>query len=130
MSDGLPRYTTVIGKCNALAGWREHRNGGGMLLSVPQGDMIADALSMPHSPRIIGDYVMLIESARGMLVRIDPATGEKADIAFCPGFARGLSVIGDLAVVRLSLPREISIRELPNSLPVAKSRGAGYCSST
>jgi uncharacterized protein (TIGR03032 family) len=113
MAGGIPRYVTAIGASDTGGGWRDHRNNGGILLSVPRGDVIASGLSMPHSPRIVGDHVMLIESGRGALVRVDAATGKKDDIAFCPGFARGLSIIGDVVVITLSLPREISLRDIP-----------------
>ena len=61
---------------------------------------------MPHSPRIDHDgSVVLLDSGRGQIVRIDPANGASVDIAFCPGFLRGLSLHAGHAIVTVSKPR-------------------------
>ena len=52
-------------------------------------------LSMPHSPRWHQGRLWLLDSGRG---RFEP-------VAFCPGYARGLALHGDFAVVGLSKPR-------------------------
>jgi len=44
---------------------------------------------MPHSPRVTPEGIYLLDSGRGMLARVDPKSGDRTDIAFCPGFLRG-----------------------------------------
>ena len=105
MQDGLPRYTTAVGRSDTRHGWRDHRAQGGVLIDVANDAIVAENLSAPHSPRVWRDAVWLLESGRGMLVRIDPVSGRKQDIAFCPGFLRGLTFHGDHAVVTLSCLR-------------------------
>jgi uncharacterized protein (TIGR03032 family) len=37
---------------------------------------------------------------------VDPSNGKFEEITSCPGFARGLSIVGDYALIGLSLPRD------------------------
>ena len=60
---------------------------------------------MPHSPRLYGGRLWLLNSGRGELGWVDVATGRFTAVAFCPGYARGLTFIGRWAVVGLSRPR-------------------------
>jgi len=106
MQNGMPHLVTVIGESNVVDGWKSGRRAGGQLLSVPDGKVIARDLSMPHSPRIANSMYYLLESGRGFLISIEPGNGRKTDIAFCPGFARGLAIHGDHAFVTLSKPRD------------------------
>jgi uncharacterized protein (TIGR03032 family) len=55
----------------------------------------------------------VLESGRGLLKAIDVATGEVDEIGAVPGFARGLSFVGDLAIVGLSRVREHTFDGLP-----------------
>ena len=52
------------------------------------------------------DGIYLLDSGRGMLARVDPKTGARTDIAFCPGFLRGLAIHNGYAIVTVSLPRD------------------------
>jgi uncharacterized protein (TIGR03032 family) len=68
---------------------------------------------MPHSPRILGDDLLVLESGRGEILRVDPRTGRRDVIAFCPGFLRGMTILGDYAVIGASRPRAADFGELP-----------------
>ena len=72
---------------------------------MASGALVTEKLSMPHSPRLHDGALWLLDSGRGFLVRIDLQSGAKQDIAFCPGFLRGLSFVGRFALVTTSLPR-------------------------
>ena len=61
---------------------------------------------MPHSPRWYDDKLWLLNSGKGEVGFVDVATGQFEPIAFCPGYARGMALVGDYAVVGLSEPRE------------------------
>ncbi|MBC9035167.1 TIGR03032 family protein [Sphingomonas sp. JC676] len=104
--DGEIRYVTAVSRSDVLSGWRERRHEGGVLIDVQTSRIITDELSMPHSPRVVGDQVYALDSGRGQIIRVDPATGAKADIAFCPGFLRGLAIHDGHAIVTVSKPRD------------------------
>jgi len=105
MDEGRPRYVTAVSRSDVVSGWRERRHEGGVLIDVESGLIITNQLSMPHSPRVVGGQVYALDSGRGQIIRIDPATGAKTDIAFCPGFLRGLAIHDGHAIVTLSKPR-------------------------
>ena len=105
MDKGQPRYVTAVSRSDVLTGWRDRRHEGGVLIEVETDRIVTDKLSMPHSPRIVGDDLYVLDSGRGRIVRIDPTTGAKTDIAFCPGFLRGLSIHDGHAIVTVSKPR-------------------------
>ncbi len=107
MVDGVPRYVTCIGRADMVDGWRAHRSAGGLLIDVATDAVVADDLSMPHSPRVLADgRILVLDSGRGTLVSIDPATGGREIVARLRGFARGLAIHNGFAIVTLSLPRD------------------------
>ena len=61
---------------------------------------------MPHSPRIAGGRLYVLNSGTGELGFVDPAARRFEPIAFCPGYARGLAFAGGDAIVGLSLARD------------------------
>lgn len=105
MDAGVPRFVTAISRSDVTEGWRDRRQSGGVLIEVETDRIVADDLSMPHSPRMRDGVLWVLDSGRGLITRIDPATGARRDLAFCPGFLRGLSFVGGCAVVTLSRPR-------------------------
>ena len=105
MEDGIVRYVTAVSRSDIVQGWQDRRHEGGVLIDVQANRIITDQLSMPHSPRIRQGAVWVLDSGRGYLVRVDPTTGARQNVAFCPGFMRGLTFINQFALVSLSLPR-------------------------
>lgn len=112
MVDGAPRYVTAVSRSDILNGWRERRHEGGVLIEVETGRIVTDQLSMPHSPRVEGNHVYALDSGRGQIIRIDPKTGTRADIAFCPGFLRGMAIHNGHAIVTVSKPRDGTFKGL------------------
>ena len=74
--------------------------------SSSQRPQIVTGLSMPHSPRVYRDQLWLLDSGTGHFGRVNRATGKFEPLTFCPGYLRGLSFVGDYAVVGLSQCRE------------------------
>lgn len=105
MDKGKPRFVTAVSRSDILSGWRERRHEGGVLIEVETNRIVTDQLSMPHSPRVVGDTLYALDSGRGQIISIDPTSGAKTDIAFCPGFLRGLSIHDGHAIVTVSKPR-------------------------
>lgn len=105
IENGAPRYVTCVSQSNIAEGWREHRRDGGIVMDVPSGEVVASGLSMPHSPRLQGDRLWMIQSGTGELGYVDIQTGTFEPVCFLPGFARGLVIHGDWAIVGVSQPR-------------------------
>ncbi len=106
LADGRPRYVTALAETDTPEGWRSAKAGGGVLLEVPSGRVVAGGLSLPHSPRVVDDRVYFLNSGLGRLDVADPATGRVEPVADgLPGVARGLALHGGLAFVGLSKAR-------------------------
>lgn len=103
---GEPRFVTAVSRSDVADGWRDRRVGGGIVIDVRSQEVVADGLSMPHSPRLRDGRLWLLNSGTGELGFVDLASGRFEAVAFCPGYARGLAFIGDHAVIGLSLARE------------------------
>jgi uncharacterized protein (TIGR03032 family) len=106
MDRGKPAYVTAVGRSDVADGWRDQRVSGGVLIDVKTSEIVAQGLSMPHSPRMHGGKVWLLNSGAGEFGYVEPERGTFEPVAFCPGYARGLSIVDGHAVVGLSLPRE------------------------
>lgn len=127
MRDGAPAYATAVSETNLADGWRDYRGGGGVLIDVVTSQTVARGFSMPHSPRCHGASVLLLDSGRGWLVQVDPQAGTWHDIAFLPGFARGLAICGTRALVTLSKPRGNSFGGLALDEALAQRRVTAWC---
>jgi len=105
MRDGSPAFVTVMASSDEPGGWRKQRNDTGTVLDVATGEPVTTGLAMPHSPRWHDGHLWLLDSGRGWLGYLDPERGRLERVALCPGYARGLALHGDFAVVGLSKPR-------------------------
>jgi uncharacterized protein (TIGR03032 family) len=75
------------------------------VIDVETNEIITSGLSMPHSPRVYRDRLWLLNSGTGHFGYIDRTTGKFEQVAFCPGYLRGLSFHGDYAIIGLSKSR-------------------------
>lgn len=106
MRDGAPAFVTAVSATDVHEGWREHRRDGGVVIDVVSGEVVARGLSMPHSPRLHGGKLFVLNSGAGEFCAVDLASGKFEPICFCPGYARGLAIHGHFAVIGLSTCRE------------------------
>ena len=127
LEDGEVRYVTAVSRSDSLSGWRERRHEGGVLIDVRDHRIVTDKLSMPHSPRVHFGKLWVLDSGRGRLVRIDPMSGQREDVAFCPGFLRGLSFSGHFALVTVSLPRNGAFEGLVLNEELTRRDGEPWC---
>jgi uncharacterized protein (TIGR03032 family) len=127
MQDGLPAYVTAVSRSDMINGWRDRRHEGGVLIDVRDDRVVTDQLSMPHSPRAMPDGIYLLDSGRGMLARVDPQSGARTDIAFCPGFLRGLAIHNGHAIATVSLPRDGVFAGLALQDELKKRDGEPWC---
>ena len=106
LKDGKASFVTVVGKTDIADGWRDNRQNGGCIVNVQTNQIIAEGLSMPHSPRWYQDKLWLLNSGTGEFGFIKIKKGTFEPIAFCPGYLRGCAFIGNYAIVGLSQSRD------------------------
>ena len=104
LADGRPAFVTSASLSDEPGGWRERRRDGGVVVSVPGGDVLAAGLSMPSSPRLHDAALWLCCGGTGELAAVDLDTGEVTSVVALPGFARGLAIRDRHAVVAVSRP--------------------------
>jgi uncharacterized protein (TIGR03032 family) len=84
-----------------------------VLIEVETNRIVTDQLSMPHSPRVAADGNLYgLDSGRCRIISIDVETGAKTDLAFCPGFLRGLAIHDGRTIVTVSKPRDGTFKGL------------------
>lgn len=131
MQDGVPRYVTAVSKSDTIDGWRDRRADGGIVVDVASGEIVADGLSMPHSPRLYRDKLWVLDSGAGEFGWIEPkGRGGKAEfrtLAFCPGFLRGLAFHGNYAFIGLSRPRYKRFEGLALDRKLAETDSEPWC---
>ena len=111
--DGTVRYVSALGRTDEPGGWRQGKGTSGVVIDLTNGEVIAEGLAMPHSPRFHDGHLWVLESGKGTLARVDPVTGAVETVANLPGFTRGLAFTGRVAWVGLSQVRETVFRGLP-----------------
>ena len=116
MDGGAPAYVTAVSRSDTIDGWRDRRMGGGVVIDVARNEIVCEGLSMPHSPRMHGGELWVLNSGTGELgvvARRGGGRGVFEPRVFCPGFVRGLAFHGHLAFVGLSKPRYKRFEGLP-----------------
>lgn len=128
MQDGVPRYVTAVSRADIADGWRERRVDGGVVLDVASGEVVCGGLSMPHSPRLHQGRLWVLNSGAGEFGYVDLATGRFESVCFLPGYLRGLTLVGDFALVGLSTCRENrTFSGLPLDAALAKRDAEPRC---
>lgn len=109
MVDNRPKYVSALGNSDRPQGWREQKAHGGLVMDISHNHIIAQGLSMPHSPRWYRNRLWILESGQGSLATVEPTTGQVETVAQCPGFTRGIDFVGPLAFIGLSQVRESAV---------------------
>ncbi len=121
-------FVTMTSTSAELDGWRDDRKDGGIIMDLETNETLTSGLSMPHSPRLYDDKLWVLNSGHGTLCTVDRNDGTLTEVAFCPGFARGLVFVGRYAVIGTSLPRRNAIFEgLPLDGALAQSKTQPIC---
>jgi uncharacterized protein (TIGR03032 family) len=114
--DGRAKYVTAVSQTDVASGWHGRPLPKGVIIDVETDEVVTDQLSMPHSPRLAPDgKLYAVDSGRGWLVEVDTESGGVRDVAFCPGFLRGLALIKGHALVTVSKPRYGRFEQMPIS---------------
>ncbi|BCS95690.1 TIGR03032 family protein [Desulfoluna limicola] len=106
MDCGIPRYVTLRNQSDAPHGWREDQAKGGCLMDVRTGKPILTDLCVPHSPRIHGNQLWLLNSGTGELGVVDIRRQRFIPVCSFPGYLRGLAFFNHIAVVGVSKARD------------------------
>ncbi|RKZ48835.1 MAG: TIGR03032 family protein [Gammaproteobacteria bacterium] len=106
MRSGKPKYVTSVSTADVNNGWRDRRWEGGVVMDIEKNEIIAEGLSMPHSPRWYKNKLWVLNSGTGEFGYINIKKGEFNAVAFCPGYLRGMTFINDYAIVGMSQPRD------------------------
>lgn len=104
--DGQIAYATACSTTDVVGSWRDHKAGGGVLIDVASQNILASGFAMPHSPRWHDGKVWMHNSGQGDFGYVDLQQGRFEPVLQCPGFARGLAIVGNHAVIGLSTLRE------------------------
>lgn len=118
VKDGKPKYVTALGAGNTALSWKENMLKGGVLIDVESNEIIAKELPVPHSPRYYDDGLLMLLSATGQIVKVNPESGAYDEITKINGFLRGMDRVGDYLFVAMSKLRESS--SLFKEAPIAK----------
>jgi uncharacterized protein (TIGR03032 family) len=105
MKDGEPKYVTAVCRSDTVDGWRDRRDNGGVIIDVETDEIVCEGLSMPHSPRWHDGKLWVLNAGTGYLGWVDFENKAFVPFTFCPGFLRGLSMIGNVAAIGLSKAR-------------------------
>jgi uncharacterized protein (TIGR03032 family) len=124
MMDGKPKYVTAMAASDEPGGWRPTKVNSGCLIEVDSGESVARGFAMPHSPRVYRGNVLLLDSGKGRLVRVDPGDGSVETIADLPGYTRGMSFCRNMVFIGLSKIRETSTF---GGVPIAEDREKLKC---
>ena len=127
MVAGTPKYATAVSQSDLINGWREQREKGGVLIDIETDRIVTDDLSMPHSPRVANGALWVLDSGRGYIARVDEMNGKKENVAFCPGFLRGLAIWNGHAIATVSLPRDGTFKGLELEENVRARGGVPWC---
>ena len=109
MVNGKPKFVTALGETDSPGGWRENKANGGILIEVDNNEVMLRGLSMPHSPRLYGGQLWVLESGEGSLAKVDMQNRTWQTVAKLPGFTRGIDFVGPLAFIGLSQVRESAV---------------------
>jgi len=127
MVDGKPKYVTAVCKSDAVDGWRDRRMSGGVVIDVETDEIVCEGLSMPHSPRWANGKLWVLNAGTGHLGYVDFENKAFVPTAWFPGFLRGLSIVGNVAAVGLSKPRNQRFEGLQLDEELKKRDAEPWC---
>lgn len=108
VANGKPKYATAFNQGDQPKSWRENITSTGVLIDIETDKIVLDNLAMPHSPRLFDGELYILESAIGMLSKVNVETKEKEELVHVGGFVRGMDKVGDYLFVAASKLRKNS----------------------
>lgn len=130
MRENKPAYATAVSRSDTIDGWRDRRDGGGIVIDIAENKIVCEGLSMPHSPRWRNGELWVLNSGTGelgVIEGLESGKGEFAPRAFCPGFLRGLAFHENYAIIGLSKPRYERFEGLPLDAKLRERDSEPWC---
>lgn len=128
LENGVAKYATLVAQSDVADGWRDFRERGGLVFDITDSSVVAEGLSMPHSPRVHRGKLWLLDAGTGYLGYVDSKACKFEPVSFLPGYARGLSFHGDYAIIGLSKQRrEHAFRGLALDRSLNEKGAAARC---
>ena len=124
LEQGKPRYVTAMAESDSAAGWRPTKAHSGCVIDVTSREVVARGFAMPHSPRVHGGRLWVLNSGYGSLEVVETQSGQRNVVALMPGYTRGLAFCGDYAFIGLSRIRESAVF---GGVPIAEHRDQLRC---
>ena len=94
--DGVPTVVTSASRADTPAGWSAHQRNGGLVIDITTDEVLAEGLSLPHSPRWHDGKWWMLQAGTGELGFID--RGRFEAVARIDGFARGMAIHHGVAI--------------------------------
>jgi hypothetical protein len=99
-------FASVFRRGGRFGQWSENPLGSGCVFSLTTGTIVADGLSMPHTPRFIDENWVVCDSRQQELVAIDPKRpAERVHALHLGGYTRGLAFDHEHLYVGISARR-------------------------
>lgn len=127
--DNKPKFVTSASMTNYVNTWREPANQPhGIVFDIQKNEVYCNDIWSPHSPRMYGDVLYVLESGTGYFGYVNPVTKSFVQLKFIPGFLRGLDFINDYAVITSSLDRhDYAFKNTPLSDNLHKNNIESKC---
>lgn len=109
VENGRVAWCTAFATSDEPEGWRPTKSTSGLIVEVPSGRVLTQGLAMPHSPRVHGGHLWVLNSGHGTIAVVDRNNGQVRDICEMQGFTRGLDFHRKFAFVGLSRVRESNV---------------------
>ncbi|MCC6457902.1 MAG: TIGR03032 family protein [Caldilineaceae bacterium] len=106
MKEGKAAYVTCTATSAEPRGWLQHRRAGGVVVDVASDEIVGRGLSLPQSPRWYRDRLWVLNGGTGHFGYIDTENAAFEPVAFCPGILRGLTFVGDYAIIGCARPED------------------------
>ncbi len=127
MRDGKARYASAVCKSDIIDGWRDRRQNGGVIMDIKSDKVVAEGLSMPHSPRWHDGKIWVCNSGTGDIGWIDEKKKSFQPEFFCPGFLRGMAFHDNFVLSTLSKPRHKRFEGLALDGRLAEKDADAWC---
>lgn len=99
-------FASVFRRGGRFGQWSKNPSGSGCVFSLATGAVVADGLSMPHTPRFIDGTWVVCDSLQNGLVAIDPERpAERVHTLHLGGYTRGLAFDQEHLYVGISARR-------------------------
>jgi protein O-GlcNAc transferase len=112
-------WVACAAQSDTADGWRSNRLGGGCLVGT-DGRVLTEGLTLPRTPRAVGDQLLVANAGTGELLAVDLASGTTDVVAAWPEPCVALAVHKRWALVGLSAASGVDYEDLP-----VADRGAG-----